>query len=197
MSYSDKLEELHRLRAEVRRLERQAEAEAKAMSPLTEDDERRMYADQAVFDQAYVGAGRRASPPHPFERPDSYKRRLAAGLQSLSPRWARADFQKIPSDALEIAAEQVRADAIANGRTAGLRPNELRELPSTSASGHRTYDFAGGPDAWFGKQFSREPRRAVLKSQAEYSQMARDSQLARVAEVIRHRPVPQPMRTGF
>ena len=29
MSYSDKLEELHRLRAEVRRLERQAEAEAR------------------------------------------------------------------------------------------------------------------------------------------------------------------------
>src|ERR1700677_2178085 len=131
MSYSDKLEELHRLRAEVRRLERQAEAEAKAMSPLTEDDERRMYADQAVFDQAYVGAGRRASPPHPFERPDSYKRRLAAGLQSLSPRWARADFQKIPSDALEIAAEQVRADAIANGRTPGLRPKQLRQLAPT------------------------------------------------------------------
>jgi hypothetical protein len=38
MSYADRLEELQRLRGEVRRLERQAEDEAMRMRPLTEAD---------------------------------------------------------------------------------------------------------------------------------------------------------------
>jgi hypothetical protein len=53
MSYAEKLEELQRLRAEVRRLERQAEDEALRMRPLTEADERAMYADQATFESSY------------------------------------------------------------------------------------------------------------------------------------------------
>ena len=93
MSYADKLEELQRLRAEVRRLERQAETEARRMQPLTEQDERQMYADQATFDSAYVGAGRKAPPPLPYERPDQYKRRLADGLKGYSSRWSKADFE--------------------------------------------------------------------------------------------------------
>ena len=63
MSYVEKLEELQRLRAEVRRLERQAEAEGKAMQPLTEQDERAMLGMQARADSAYVAANRRAPPP--------------------------------------------------------------------------------------------------------------------------------------
>jgi hypothetical protein len=62
VSYADKLEELQRLRTEVRRLERLAEAEAKRMQPLTEHQERQMYADQSTFDQAYMVAGRKAPP---------------------------------------------------------------------------------------------------------------------------------------
>jgi hypothetical protein len=43
-TYAEKLEELQRLRSEVRRLERLAETEAKNMRPLTEADERAMTA---------------------------------------------------------------------------------------------------------------------------------------------------------
>jgi hypothetical protein len=198
MSYSDKLEEIQRRRAELRALERLAESEARNMSPITEDDERRMYADQAVFDQAYVAAGRRAPPPHPFERPDSFKRRLAAGLQSLSTRWATADFQKIPSDALEIAAEQVRADALANGRTAGLQATEIREIPSTSASGHRTREFVGGPEASFIKRFTRPARRAQFQAPEDYVRMMQTAAMQRVGEVVRTmRPPMQAPRAGF
>jgi hypothetical protein len=48
MSYAEKLEELQRLRAEVRRLEQLAEREAKSMRPITIDDERQMSSMQAV-----------------------------------------------------------------------------------------------------------------------------------------------------
>ena len=91
MSYADKLEELQRLRAEVRRLERQAETEAKRMSPITEADERTMLSMQSRADEAYTAAGRRAPPPLGHERPDEYRRRLADGVKSYSDRWREAN----------------------------------------------------------------------------------------------------------
>src|ERR1700734_3260652 len=99
MSYAEKLEELQRLRSEVRRLERVAEAEAKNMRPITEADERAMTAMQSRADSAYQLAGRRAPPPHPYERPDEFRRRLVAGLQAYSPKWRSAKLEVIPDDA--------------------------------------------------------------------------------------------------
>ncbi len=43
-TYSQKLEELQRLKAEVRQLEQQAATEAKRMQPISEQDERSMLA---------------------------------------------------------------------------------------------------------------------------------------------------------
>jgi hypothetical protein len=196
-TYSENLAEIQRLRNELRSRERQAEAEAKRMQPLSEAQERQMYADQATFDQAYMAAGRKAQPPHAYERPDQYKRRLADGLKVYSDRWAKADFNKIPDDAFEIVAAQVHADAMQHGRNHGLAAREVRELPSTSASGHRTVDFVGGALGWFGRQFERPARRAVFQSPEHYAAMSRDAQMARLTEIVRHRPTPQPMRTGF
>ena len=68
-TYAEKLEQLQRMRAEVRRLERVAEAEARAMRPLTEADERAMADQQVRADSAYMAAARRAPPPHAYERP--------------------------------------------------------------------------------------------------------------------------------
>ena len=133
MSYSDKLEELHRLRAEVRRLERLAEAEAKSMSPLTLDDETRMMAAHARADSLYRSAGRLpAPPPDPHERPASYERRLVDGLKIYSPQWARANVAAITDDdAFAVAREQVYADAAVNARSYGLKARELKPIPNS------------------------------------------------------------------
>jgi hypothetical protein len=199
VSYSEKLEELHRLRSEVRRLERQAEAEAKSMSPLTIDDEHRMVAAQSRADALYRGAGRLPAPaPEPHERPAAYERRLADGLRIYSPRWSKANVERMPDDAFAIARDQIYADAAANARTHGLRANELKPIPTRTASGHESVEYVGGPEAWFGKQFSRPARRAVFADQATYSAMTRDANLARVAEVVRTvRPPLQAPRAGF
>jgi hypothetical protein len=185
-TYADKLEELQRLKAEVRRLEHQAEIEAKRMQPLTEHDERVMYADQATFDEAYMGANRKAPPPLPYERPDQYKRRLASGLQSLSPRWAKADFDSMPNDAFAIAEAQVRADAIANGKTAGLQAREIRERVRTDHSGHRVVEFDGGLEAHFVRAFERPARRAILPTPEECTKKMQTAAMQRVEQIVRY-----------
>jgi hypothetical protein len=196
-TYAEKLEELQRLRSEVRRLERLAETEAKNMRPITELDERQMASMQARADSAYQSAGRRAPPPHAYERPDEYRRRLADGVRGYSPRWKSADLTALGDDALGVIETQIYADAATNGRTHGLKPHEIRERVTESGGGHKVIDFDGGEEAHFTRQFSRPPRFGVLKSQAEYTQMSRDANMARIDQIIRQRPVPQPMRTGF
>jgi 3-mercaptopyruvate sulfurtransferase SseA len=81
---------------------------------------------------------------------------------------------------------------------AGLKPGEIRERPFTTSAGARVIEF-DGVDAHFTQQFSRVPRRAMLKSQEEYAQMSRDAQLSRITEVVRYgkRPTVQAPRAGF
>jgi hypothetical protein len=197
MSYQEQLERLQEMRAQTRALEKQVERQARDMQPLTEADERKMYADQVEFDPAYQAANRRAPPPLPYERPAQYSRRLAAGLQPLSSRWAKADLDALPDGAFAVAADQIRADAIKAGPTAGLAPGEIRARVDESGAGHRVVRYDGGPGAHYIRKFVREPKFGVFKSQDEYARMSRDAQLARIGEIIRRRPVPQPMRTGF
>ena len=135
-TYAEKLEELQRLRSEVRRLERAAEAEAKRMQPLTEADERAMTAMQSRADSAYQSTGRRSPPPHAYERPDEYRRRLADGVKGYSPRWKSADLTALAGDALGVIETQIYADAATNGRTHGLKPQEIRERVTESGGGH-------------------------------------------------------------
>jgi hypothetical protein len=201
MSYSDKLEELQRLRAEVRRLERQAEAEARAMSPLTLDDEHKMVQMQSRADALYRGAGRLPAPPsEPHERPAAYERRLVDGLRIYSQRWARANVSVMPDDAFAIARDQIYADAAANAKTHGLqaRQLQLKPIPTRTASGHESVEWVGGPEAWFGKQFERPARRAQFQAPEAYAAMSRDSRLSRIQEVVRTPRSPlQAPRAGF
>jgi hypothetical protein len=186
------------LRDELRRLERQNEQEMARINPLSLNEEHEMRAMQARADELFRGAGRLPAPePHAHERPSTYERRLADALKVYSARWAKADVFAMPADAFKVVQPQIYADAAANAKTHGLQATEIRELPSTSASGHRTYEFAGGERAWFGHRFARPARRAVFADPSAYAQMSRDSQMSRLTEIVRHRPVPQPMRTGF
>jgi hypothetical protein len=196
MSYSDKLAKLQELRAEVRRLEAAAEREARAMQPITEQDERQMMSFQAKADESYACAGRRAPPPLAHERPDEYRRRLVAGVQSYSPRWAKADIEAIVSDALPIAEQQIYADAATHGRTAGLAARQIKPIQNRTAAGHTTIEFVGGPEASFVRAFERPARRASFMKPEQYTAMANASQMAKVASAF-HRPTVQSPRASF
>jgi hypothetical protein len=134
-----------------------------------------------------------------FERPDDFRRRLAAGLQALSPRWARADIGTMPADAFEIASSQIRADAISNGKSHhahGLRPKELKPIDTRTPAGHSAIEYIGGPEAHFVRQFERPARRAVFQSAEAYTAMARDATVASIAHAY-HRPLVQAPRATF
>ena len=62
MAYADTLTKIQEMRRALREAERQAEAEAKRMQPLTESDERQMFADQVRADTVYMSANRKAPP---------------------------------------------------------------------------------------------------------------------------------------
>jgi hypothetical protein len=196
MSYANILEEIQRRRAEVRRLEQLAEREARAMQPLTEQDERQMATLQSRADSAYQAAGRRAPPPLAHERVDAYQRRLVAGVQSYSPRWAKADIDAISADALPIAESQIYADAASHGRTHGLAARQIREHVSCTSAGHTQVEFVGGPEAHFIRAFERPARRATFRKPEEYTAMARDTQMAAITNAY-HRPTVQSPRASF
>jgi hypothetical protein len=195
-TYEEKLQELQRLRSEVRRLERAAEAEAKSMQPLTEADERRMTDMQTRADSVYMAASRRAPPPHAYERPDEYRRRLIDGLKVYSPTWQKADLQTVPEDALAVMENQIYADAAANAKKHGLQARQIRPLPTRTASGHEAIEYVGGDNAWFGRQFERPARRAVFQPAEAYTAMARDAAVASIAHAY-HRPLVQAPRASF
>jgi hypothetical protein len=200
VSYQDQMALLQEKRRELRALEAQAERTARAMSPLTIEDEHRMVAMQARADSLYRGAGRLPAPlAEPHERPGQYERRLVDGLKIYSQRWAKANVSVMPDDAFAIARDQIYADAAQNAKTHGLKPGEIRELPTVSDGGHRVIEFVGADGTHFTEQFSRPPRRVMLKSQQEYSQMTRDAQLSRITEMVRYgqRPTVQAPRAAF
>ena len=187
------------LRQELRKLEELIARRAER-SPITVADEHLMTSMQARADSAYVAANRKAPPPLPLERPAEYRRRLAAGLQVYSPKWRDNDLNVINDDAaLTAIEEQIFADAVANGRTYGIKPDEIRARERTDGSGHKVIEYDGGSRASYIRQFSREPPLAIFRSRAEYEAMSRDANLQRINEIIHQRPVPQPQRphAGF
>jgi hypothetical protein len=198
MSYQDQMALLQEKRRELRALEAQAERTARSMSPITLDDELRMVEAQTRADALYRGAGRLpAPPPEPHERPSTYERRLVDGLKVYSERWAKANLAAMPDDAFQIARAQIFADAAANAKTHGLQARQLKPIPTRTASGHESVEWVGGDGAWFGRQFERPARRAILPTPEECTKMMATAAMQRVSEVIRHRPTPQPLRTGF
>jgi hypothetical protein len=199
MSYQDQMALLQEKRRELRALEAQAERTAKAMQPITIEDETKMVAAQARADEAYRAAGRIGAPTAMnFERPEGYERRLIEGIASHSPTWARADFSKMPDNVFQIARDQVLAEVAANAKPYGLGPKEIREKPGQSHAGHRTIDFVGGPEAHFIRAFERPARRAQFQEPEAYTRMMQTSQMARVADVVRTmRPPMQAPRAGF
>ena len=186
------------LRNELRRLE-ESIARRADRSPVTLEDERRMHDTQVRYDSAYSAANRRAPPALPLERPDEYRRRLAEGLQVYSPSWRGKDLSGVTDEAALAAIErQIFADAVANGRTFGLKPHEIRERVSEGHGGHKVIEFDGGSEAHFTHQFSRPGRLGSFKSQAEYAAMSRDAQLSRIGAIVHeYRPTMTAPRAAF
>jgi hypothetical protein len=187
MSYQEQYERLQALRAQTRALEKQVERQARSMQPLTLDDERQMQSMQAKADEAYQTARRRAPPPLGHERPDEYRLRLVEGVKRYSPRWKSVDLSRTGAvaGALDIAETQIFDDARKYGRTADLKPGEIRERPITTPAGTRVIEFDGGEGAHFTQQFASPVWKVKrMPSVEECHAMTRNNLLSRLTELV-------------
>jgi hypothetical protein len=140
---------------------------------------------QSRADEAYQTARRRAPPPLPYESPEQYRIRLIDGVKGYSPAWKRADLSKTAiSGALDVAEQQIFADAKKYGRTADLKPYEILERLVTTPAGAKVIEFDGGEHAHFTNQFSRAAKVTYMPSRQEAELMEQKSILARITERV-------------
>jgi hypothetical protein len=147
------------------------------MRPITQKDEQIMRGYQARVDSILQLSGRRAPAWIPLEQPSEYRRRLLKPLQACSDAWGKADLSRVPEEIIDNIEEDLFKAARADARhPKNLSRGEFREIVrNDETTGHRTTEFFGGEDSHFVKQFSRIPRRAILRSWNEYEQIARDN----------------------
>jgi hypothetical protein len=182
MTYSEKLAEIQRRRQELFALEQSANREAKSIQPLTEDQAREMQVTQARFDEAYTKAGRQCEPPHAYERPDTYRQRLIAGLQKYSPKYQGKNLTGIThEEALSGIEREICDDAARFGPSYGLAPTQIKQITKSSSGGHVIHEFVGGPEAHFTRQFPSNVMRATLPTREQAVQMTIANQIARMA----------------
>jgi hypothetical protein len=125
MTYSEKLSQIQRMRQELFALEQSANREARSMQPISEDQLAEMRSTQARFDEAYTKAGRRAEPPHAYERPETYRQRMIAGLQKYSPKYQGKNLTGITHEAALAGIErEIFDDAARFGPTYGMKDGE-------------------------------------------------------------------------
>jgi hypothetical protein len=185
MTYSEKLAEIQRRRQELFALEQSANREAKSMQPLTADQEREMHVTQARFDEAYTKAGRRAEPPHAYERPDSYRQRLIAGLQKYSPKYQGKDLTGIAYEpALASIEKEICDDAARFGPIYGMKDGEIKAVETSSGGGHKVINFIGTEGTHFTQQFSRPVGKAILPTFEEANRMLTNNLLAKVTQRV-------------
>jgi hypothetical protein len=185
MSYQEQYERLQAMKAETRRLEEQVARQARAMSPVTIEEEREMSNIQSRLDVAYRAAQRSAPPPLPMEKPDQFHKRLLDGLKCYSDTWRGKSFDAVNDhNALRIIEDQVTAAARRNGPTFGMKDGEIKAVETSSSGGHKVIEFVGTENTSFIQQFKRPAPRAILKTQDEYNRIHTNNLLAKVTQRI-------------
>ena len=197
-SIAEGMMELQELRRRLRAMESDVQRRADAAQPLQPDDERKLIELQSRADSVYREGGRLAPSPQPLEHPREYRVRLAEGLKEFSPDLQGCQLARMDDASFAQFEGMLYEGARKNGKSHGLRSDEIRPVPIRE-NGHDMVVFIGGKNAHFIKTFSRDVRRAQMKSPDAYNAMSRDANLSRIEEVVRsaHRPIVQAPRASF
>lgn len=128
----------------IETLERELAAIKAISRPIDESDRAAFADEQSRADAVYMALGKRAEPPMGGETLGNYKVRLARGLQKHSKQWAGIELHRLTADAMDIAATQIRADAIVAARNPeDLADGQLREIINVDPTGRRISTFVG------------------------------------------------------
>ena len=147
------------IRKDIRRLD---ETIATLPKAVTDADYAVMADEQARADAVYGGFGERAPAPLQGETTAAYRIRLAKGLQKHSKAWANVVLKDLPVTALDVATQQIYADAVVAARSPdGVPVGQLRPIRRSDASGRQITEFVGDPSAWMSD--FRTPPRSIAK----------------------------------
>jgi Uncharacterized protein conserved in bacteria (DUF2213) len=145
---------------ELRRLSKLV---ARMPKSMTDSDYAAMADHQARADSVYGAFGERAPAPLQGETARAYRIRLAKGVQKHSAPWKDVSLRDLPMKALEIAEQQIYADAASAARSPNDVPfGRLREIRRRDAADRVITEFVGDPSSWMGE--FRTPARALSKA---------------------------------
>jgi hypothetical protein len=121
-----------------------ADVLAQMPKPATDADYPNLVAHQAKADSAYQALGQRAPVPLQGESEIGYRVRLARGIQQHSKPWAGVDLAALPATALDIAEQQIRADAVAASYSTDSMPEDaLIPTRRQTEAGHQITEWRG------------------------------------------------------
>lgn len=127
-----------------------AEAQIAAdRAPPSDKDEALLSATQTRADSVFLAFGQRAKAPLKGETPVAYRRRLLSELKGHSKTWGSFDLTGMDAKTLEVAEEQIYADALhASKNRTDIPEGELHEVVRTDEAGRKIREFHGKPRAW-------------------------------------------------
>lgn len=126
--------------------DRLAAIEAALPAKLTPETRGIFVAAQVKAEPAYLAFGDSAGAPPPLngESLDNYQRRLLSKFKAHSPRWKDKDLSVVHASVLEIAEEQIYADAaVAATNPANLPGTGLRRIERKDSAGRTVTRYAG------------------------------------------------------
>lgn len=125
-------------------LQRKVEALIAEKRPQSDEDADALAAAQARADSVYMALGKRAPRPMAGEALHSYNIRLTREVQKHSPKWAKTELHRLPSDTLATIQADVYADAVVAARNPDdVEPGTLREIKTPDSSGRLISTFVG------------------------------------------------------
>ena len=162
--------------AEERKMEETAKADSEKIAKRIADIERRLpkqmsdadYAQmadaQAKADSVYQAFGDAAPRPLVGENLDAYRRRLATGMKTHSPKLKDVNLGTIKDPAaFDFMEGQIYADAMAAAlKPVDLPAGQLREIKSRDTTGRQISTFVGEPRAWMGSHTGHRRRLAGI-----------------------------------
>lgn len=125
-------------------LQRKVEALIAEKRPQSDEDADALAAAQARADSVYMALGKRAPRPMAGEALHSYNIRLTREVQKHSPKWAKTELHRLPSDTMATIQADVYADAVVAARNPDdVEPGTLREIKTPDSSGRLISTFVG------------------------------------------------------
>ena len=137
---------------------------------MTDEDRARFVDAQVKADRVAQAFGDSAGAPRwqQGETLPQYQRRLLGKFKAHSASWKDKDLTKVDASVLDIAENQIYADAMAVAMNpATIGPGMLREEVQTDRTGRRITRFHGDPEACWGP--FKQPGRRITNVRTDFS----------------------------